>query len=261
MKSVVENPVLSQVFGLFQDYQKNGQFSRLFLETRGGSLTAHLSVDCSPLWSPWTERTRTAETTKPRRTTPSRRKRNFARREQWIAKKQSKTLNQDNPILEKPLDTEVVNKPVSSSESSVKPKDLKILSDDQSRKLVESVKGADVKKQKIGVIDQIDGQTDSPTVTFDLTISAVEVLDAFLSIEDNLCGGLENAIEKVPFISEEPSIEERDTNSDNNTLFTLEVQVINEETFLEKVRKIFDSWEPLYWGKPRRKLVKVLQRI
>ena len=75
----------------------------------------------------------------------------------------------------------------------------------------------------------------------------MKVLDAFLSIEDNLCGGIEDAIEKVPFISEVPSYEVRDTKSDE-TLFTLEVQVINDETFLEIVHKRFESWDPLYWA-------------
>ena len=239
MKTVVENPVLSQVIGLFQDFQKNGQFSRLLLETQGGFFTAHLSVQSS---APWMESSRPAERTKPRRTTPSRRKRNEARRQQWLVKKQSKIqeinediLNQDKPILEEVLDTEVVNNKPSEvfnkpSESTVK--DLKILSDDQSRKIVEPIKGSEAKNLKIGVIDQIDGQAESPTVTFDLSISSVAVLDAFLSIEDNLCGGIEDAIEKVPFISEVPSQEVRDTKSDE-TLFTLEVQVINDETFLE----------------------------
>ena len=53
--------------------------------------------------------------------------------------------------------------------------------------------------------------------------------------------------------------EVRDTNSDE-TLFTLEVQVVNDETFLETVREIFESWDPLYWGKARGKLVKIVKR-
>ena len=62
--------------------------------------------------------------------------------------------------MEDHFDTEVAKPPA---------KDLKLLSDEQSRRVVESVKGAEVSKHKIGVIDQIDGQTsESLTVTFDL---------------------------------------------------------------------------------------------
>ena len=136
-------------------------------------------------------------------------------------------------------------------------KDLNILLEGQSEKLVQTVKDSETVKQKLGVIEQIDGQIDSSdTVTFDLTISAVEVDDAFLSIEDNLCHGDEYL--KVPFISEIPSCEVREG---ENTLFTLEVQISNDEEFLDTVYERFNNWDPLYYGKPRGKLVKFVKRI
>ena len=52
----------------------------------------------------------------------------------------------------------MVYKPAASSESTTK--DLKFLSDGQYRKSVQSVDGSEVKIQKIGVIDQIDGLID-----------------------------------------------------------------------------------------------------
>ena len=117
-------------------------------------------------------------------------------------------------------------------------------------------------KRPFNAIDQIDGEaaaeSSESTVTFDLTISASDVDDAFCSIEENLCRGVGSA-EKVPFISEEASSEVMELNSDN-VLYTLEVQVINEKNFLEKVLNQFDSWDPLYYGKPRGKLVKVQRR-
>ena len=113
METVRDNPVLNKVFGLFQDYQNTGQFARLLLETRGGYFTAHLSVQSS---APWMESTRQTETTKPRRTTPSRRRRNKARHDQWIAKKKANhdkpdhVQNREESILDNPEDSEVVDK-------------------------------------------------------------------------------------------------------------------------------------------------------
>jgi len=173
MESVQDNPALNKVFGLFQDFQKTGQFSRLFLETRGGAFTAHLSVQCLPHWPPWMERTRPAETRKPRRTTPSRRKRNQARREEWLARKQAKTkdivieettLNQteDTPILENKTNevSNTVNKSTESVGSTdLTSKDLKVVPEGKSTKLVEIV--SESKIQKLGVIEQIDGQVES----------------------------------------------------------------------------------------------------
>ena len=144
--------------------------------------------------------------------------------------------------------------------ASEEKRDLKILSENKSRQLIETIEGSVIKRPFIA-IDQIDGQTESSesTITFDLTISACQVEDAFRSFEENLCRGV-GSDEKVPFISEVPSSEVRELNSDN-VLYTLEVQVINEEKFLEKVSNQFESWDPLYYGKPRGKLVKAMRRM
>ena len=117
------------------------------------------------------------------------------------------------------------------------------------------------KIQKLGVIDQIDGQIEASKslITFDLSISAVDIDDAFCSIEENLCHG-DNQLINVPFISETSSCEVREKNSEN-TIFTLEVQVIDEKNFLEKVHKRFDNWDPLWYGKPRGKLIKFVKRL
>ena len=99
MEAVRNNSSLNKILDLFQTYQKNGQCSRLVLETMGGALTAHLSVQWPNPSSPgWTSRSDTTETkpARPRRITPSRRRRNQARREQWSARKNSK--RQDNLI-------------------------------------------------------------------------------------------------------------------------------------------------------------------
>ena len=95
-------------------------------------------------------------------------------------------------------------------------------------------------------------------IIFDLTISAVQLVDAYCSIEDNLCYG--EVDEKVLFISEVPSSEVQETNSEN-TLFTLEIKVENEDSFLEKLYERFNSWDPLYYGNPRGKLVKSTKRL
>ena len=182
METVYKNPVLCKVFGLFQDYQNTGQFSRLLLETRGGALTAHLSVQCSP-YSPCIERTRPTEARKPRRNPPSRRKRNQARREKWLADKKEKNSKdniteistQDNSILGKgDSDSEVVHKSVvasSSTDSTTK------VGRSIQETIVEMVKVSETNIQNVGVIEQIDGQIESTalTCTFDLTISAVQL--------------------------------------------------------------------------------------
>ena len=66
---------------------------------------------------------------------------------------------------------------------------------------------------------------------------------SYCSIEDHFLTGDDHL--KVPFISEKPSSEVSDLESDN-TLFTLEVQVDNDELFLNRVYQIFDSWDPYY---------------
>ena len=115
-------------------------------------------------------------------------------------------------------------------------------------------------KKPIIAIEQIDGQmeSDEPTITIDLTISAVQVVDAYCSMEDNLCYG--EVDKKVLFIGDETSSEIKEANSDN-TLFTFEIQVENEETFLVKLQEWFDTWDPLYNGKPCGKLVKWKKEI
>lgn len=182
MNLVKDNPALSKVFGLFRDYQKCGQFSRLLLETRCGDLTAHLSVQCS-VPAPRMERTRTMETRNPRRKTPSRRRRNEARREAWLAKKQAKNpvssvnVNQDEEsILEK---TEVVEK------SNDKAIDLKILAGDKSTQLVELVKGSVIQiNNPDNMIVQIDGQTEEEEWTPPEFIDCIKIdMDEFKNAE------------------------------------------------------------------------------
>ena len=166
-------------------------------------------------------------------------------------------MNQYEPISEQTEDTTEVDEIASSTGTAVK--DLKILADDKSRQLIETIEGSVLKRPFIS-IEQIDGQTDSTeaTITFDLTISSPSSEDAFRSIEENLCRGVGSDL-KVPFISEVPSREVLEPNSEN-VQFTLEVQVINEKKFLETVSNQIDNWDPLYFGKHRGKLVKVLQR-
>ena len=105
--------------------------------------------------------------------------------------------------------------------------------------------------------DKIIGNNEA-TVTYDLTISAHQLVDAYCSIEDNLCHSKEDS-ENIPFISETPSSEVMDLDGEN-TLFTLEIQIINEESFLKKVLQQFNTWDPLYFKKPRGKLVEVMKR-
>lgn len=265
MESVKNNPVLSKVFGLFQDYQRTGQFSRLVLETRGGFVTANLSVQCSPQWTPWMQSSRPTETKKPRRTTPSRRRRNKYRREKWLSEKKEKTsvdnsaevLNQDNSIPDINKDSKVVDKSVVTDSIT---KDLKVLQEGQSTKVVQTVEGSEMNTQKFGVIEQVDGGIEpaAATVTFDLTISAVQLVDAYCSIEDNLCYG--EVDKKLIFINEKPSSEVKETNSEN-TLFTFDIQFENEEKSLEQLYERFKSWDPLYFGKPRGKLVNSAKRL
>ena len=64
---------------------------------------------------------------------------------------------------------------------------------------------------------------------------------------------------KVLSIGDETSSEEKEANTEN-TLFTFKIKVENEEIFLEKLYQRFESWDPLYFGKPRRKLVKSTKR-
>ena len=145
-------------------------------------------------------------------------------------------------------------------------KDLKVLPEGKSRKLVQTVTVSEKNNQKIGVIEQIDGQTttgeiESPVTecTIDLTISAKTALDAYSSIEINLRHG-DEVDKKVFFINEVPSSEIKETNVENS-LFTLEIRVDTEETFLKKLYERFESWDPLYCGNPCGKLIEHSRRI
>ena len=68
--------------------------------------------------------------------------------------------------------------------------------------------------------------------------------------------------EKVLFINEVPLREVKEINSEN-TLFTLEIRVENDEKFLEQLHERFNSWYPFYSGSldPRGKLLKSTRRI
>ena len=81
-------------------------------------------------------------------------------------------------------------------------------------------------------------------------------LDAFCSIEENLCSA-----EDSPRISDIPSKEETDENNAGNTLFTMEIKVENDRNFLAKVEKTFHNWNPLWYGKPPGTLVTFKKRI
>ena len=82
-------------------------------------------------------------------------------------------MDQDKSIMENNEDSEVVNKPVEASAATdSNTKDLKVLLDGQSTKVVETIKK---------ILEWIlDGQTDSSTIPFDLTLSAVMSFDAYI---------------------------------------------------------------------------------
>ena len=118
MEIVNDNFVMNKILGLFQTYQKTGICSRLILETMGGALTANLSVQCPTSTSPgWTS---SSQTKPSRRITPSRRKRNQARREEWLTRKffkkkdtldagvknNGKDVNEDKKKCENPTGSE-----------------------------------------------------------------------------------------------------------------------------------------------------------
>ena len=85
------------------------------------------------------------------------------------------------------------------------------------------------------VIEQIDGNAESETIaSYDLTISALDADDAYLNIEENLLT-MENS-PRIPFISNVASKEVKDKNSEDYTLYTLEVQIENEKNFLTKLQ-------------------------
>ena len=91
--------------------------------------------------------------------------------------------------MEKSEDTAEVNEVTAESkDTTTAAKDLKILDNDKSRQLIHSMKESVIKRPFIA-IEQIDGQleSDEPTITLDLTISADTVMNAYCSMEDNLC--------------------------------------------------------------------------
>ena len=69
-------------------------------------------------------------------------------------------------------------------------------------------------------VEKKDDENIESTLTFDLTISAVTFLDAFGSVEENLC----NDESKVLFIGDVPSKAERDEKNEKNTLYTFELR-------------------------------------
>ena len=240
MENVQDHFVFNKIFGLFQTYQKTGQCSRLVLETMGGALFANLSVQCptrptSPGWN-----SSSAKTKRSRRITPSRMRRNKARHEKWLARKISENQDslekkkddvEDIPDKEKNPEEPIFAEPSKNDISTENPRQLVCLL----KKAAENLDG------KEEVIEQIDGNIES-TVAYDLTISAVNLFDAFCSIEENLCSAEDSP--KIPFISEIPSKEEVDINNAENTLFTLEVKFDNEKKFLARVEETFRNWDP-----------------
>ena len=63
------------------------------------------------------------------------------------------------------------------------------------------------------MIEQIDGQIESSLISFDLTISATNIVDAYCSMEDNLCYG--DIDEKVHTIGDAPSSEVKEPEGEN----------------------------------------------
>ena len=168
MEAVSDNSKLSKILDLFQTYQKNGQCSRLVLEMMGGALSAHLSVQWpeSPSRpSGWTSGSKTTESKPTRRITPSRRRRNQARREQWLARKISKS--QDN------LNVKDDNKKQDASISTEKESSQARNVSENPRQIVCSVKSSvTTKDSENDVIEQIDGNIES-TVTYNLTSATI----------------------------------------------------------------------------------------
>ena len=114
-------------------------------------------------------------------------------------------------------------------------------------------------REKDDAIDEVKKKDDELFITFDLTIRAFTFLDAFGSIEENL--NLDEYGPKIPFIGEVPSRAIKDEKSEENTLYTLEIKVVNDETFLEILETKFLNWDPLWHGKPRGALLKFVKRL
>jgi len=60
--------------------------------------------------------------------------------------------------------------------------------------------------------------------------------------------------EKIEFIGENASKEEADPKEDENTPFTIEIQVKSNAEFIKKIEEIFKMWCPTYFDNPRSKL-------
>ena len=129
-------------------------------------------------------------------------------------------------------------------------------------KIIEQVDGVNESDNddSIEEVEKKDEENIESNLTFDLTISAVAVsfLDAFGSIEENLCRDEDES--KVLFISEVHSKAVNDETNDVNTLYTLKIRVVNDKMFLAKLEKKFHNWYPLWHGQPRGTLRKFLKR-
>ena len=97
-----DNTTLNWVFGLFQDFRRERQWAKLHLETTvTGILTVNLSVQCSPATA-----TTGGGKDLPRRKTPSRLRRNAARREAWIKRR---SRGDPSPSCVEPAETGVAS--------------------------------------------------------------------------------------------------------------------------------------------------------
>ena len=179
-----DSSMLNNVLELFQTYKKTGICSKLVLETMGGALTADLSVQfpTSPGWSSSSGTTRRTETKRSRRSTPSRRKRNQARRELWLAKKMAKNhediLDNDNVEEKEEKHDEPVTESSDGGATSEHPRQIIYVMEES---------GDVANDDQDNVIEQIDGNAESETIaSYDLTISALDADDAYLNIEENL---------------------------------------------------------------------------
>ena len=152
--------------------QKRKKPGRIVLETIGGAVTKHLSVQWLNSSSPGrTSRTETTETkpTRPRRIKPSRRRSNQARREKWLARKTSKSQNNLTDKNEEKKQENVI----STENESIEVRNVA----ENPRQLICTVQ-SNATAREDDEIEQIDGNTES-TVTYDLMISAASDHEAF----------------------------------------------------------------------------------
>ena len=85
-------------------------------------------------------------------------------------------------------------------------------------KMIEQVDGVNESDNddSIEEVEKKDDENFESTLTFDLTISVAILLDAFGSIEENLCNDKDES--KIHFISEVPSKAVSDEQNKGNTL-------------------------------------------